>query len=206
MITLHVANVTGSMDSLLARIKSAHQRAAKTAAGLLGMDNVDVVCVVDTSKVIKEIGVGGFTPNRHLTYLYIDPDFDVSESEIYATLCHELNHARRYDGEGYGKTLFDSMIFEGLATAFEAEASGGETFFTRELNARHQTEELISQTKQEFNSTAFNYSHWFIFDDSKHLPRWAGYEIGYYLVRQYMKKTNKKASELVLEASSSFNL
>lgn len=206
MITLLIANVTGSMDGLLDRIKSAHQRATKTASDLLGIDDVDVVCVADASRAMKEIGVGGFTPNRHLVYVYINPDFDVAESEIYATLCHELNHARRYDGEGYGKTLFESMIFEGLATAFEAEASKGDSFVVHELEARSDTLRLIDQTKQEFKSTDFDYLSWFVSDNDKKLPRWTGYEIGYYLVRQYMKKTNKKASELVLETSTSFNL
>lgn len=44
------------------------------------------------------------------------------------------------------------------------------------------------------------------FDGNKEkgLPRWAGYKIGYYLVKQYLKKTKKKASELIGEASDPF--
>ncbi len=204
MINLLIANVTGSLDRLIPRIQAAHGRAVETANQLLKLDDVDIVIVDDPSSCIPEIGTGGFTPNRHLVYCHIDPSVNVSEDEIYASLCHELNHARRYDGEGYGKTLFESMIFEGLAIAFEAEVSGGQSFMTQALESRHDTQALVDQSKQQFDTADFIYYTWFINDTSGRLPRWAGYEIGYYLVRQYMKKTNKKASELVLEPAANF--
>lgn len=204
MIKLHIANITGDMDKLLTRIKSAHKKAAKTVSDKLDLNKVDVIFVADPSKVIKEVGIGGFTPNRHLVYVYIDPEFDVTEDEIYATLCHELSHARRYDGEGYGTTLFDSMIFEGIATAFEKEATKGKSFVVKEIESRSNTDKLFKYAEGEFSLKSFNYYRWFIQGDAW-IPRWAGYEIGYYVVREYMKKTHKKASELILEASSSFN-
>jgi uncharacterized protein YjaZ len=206
MITLFIANASGNMNKLLNRIESAYKKATKTVSDLLGLDMVDVICIGDASMVIPEIGVGGYTPSRHITYLYIDPDFDVSEDEIYATLCHEMYHAKRYDGEGYGRTLFDSMIFEGLATAFEDEISNNTAFMPVQLLSRKNTASLVSNIKNKLPSTDFDHFQWFIFDSSGKLPRWAGYEVGYYLVRQYMKKNNKKASELVLEASSNFSL
>lgn len=204
MINLLIANVTGSLDQLMPRIKAAHDRAVETTNQLLKLDDVDIIIVDDPSSCIPEVGTGGFTPNRHLVYCHMDPSVDVAEDEIYASLCHELNHARRYDGEGYGKTLFESMIFEGLAIAFEAEVSGGQSFMTRALESRQDTQALIDRTKQDFDTTDFIHYTWFINDMSGRLPRWAGYEIGYYLVKKYMETTGKKASELVLEPAANF--
>ena len=39
---------------------------------------------------------------------------------------------------------------------------------------------------------------------SKNIPRWAGYEMGYFIVTRYMKLTNKKASELIYENVDNF--
>lgn len=206
-MALLIANVTHSLDKQVDKIERAYKNAAATAEKLLGLGEIDVVCISDASMVIPEIGVGGYTPDRYLSYLYVDPEFDITEQEIYNTLCHELHHAKRYDGEGYGKTLFDSMIFEGLAVAFEEEVSGSQAFMPSQLASRGDTESLVQKVKRHFDATDFEHFRWFIFDKSGKLPRWAGYEVGYYLVQQYLARhPNKKASELVLEASSSFSI
>jgi uncharacterized protein YjaZ len=204
-MALFIANANHQLDTLLGKIQRAHDRAVTTAAKLLDLDELDIVCIGDATMAIPEIGVGGYTPNRYLSYIYVDPKFDIDENEIYNTLCHELHHAKRYDGEGYGKTLFDSMIFEGLAVAFEEEVSGRGAFMPSQMRSRKDTAALVSKLQNHFQDHNFEHLRWFIFDNSGELPRWAGYEMGYYLVRHYLQRhPNKKASELVLEASSSF--
>lgn len=203
-MNLYIANASSRLSAQKDRINAAYKRAITTMSGLFHLDCVDVICLPDTKMIIPEIGIGGYTPNRHLTYLYIDPDFDVSEDEIYNTLCHELYHAKRYEGEGYGKTLFDSMIFEGLAVAFEEELSGKDAFMPAQLLSRTGTALLLQKVNSDLYTESFDHFKWFIVDSANELPRWAGYELGYYLVREYIAKSNKKASELVLEASSTF--
>lgn len=199
-INLFVANASGSLSEQFKIIQSAFDRASSVAQSLIGLTDVDVICIDDSNMVIPEVGVGGYTPGRHLSYLYVDPlNKELSEQEIFNTLCHELYHAKSYDGQGYGSTLLDSMIFEGLATAFEDEVSHGNSFVVKELNARNTSEQLLQKHRDELLGEDFNHFRWFIFDETKELPRWAGYEIGYHIVKKYLKKTNKKASELVIE-------
>lgn len=204
-MALLLANANHDLDKALGKIQVAYDRAIKTAEMLLDLTNIDVVCLSDPSMVIPEIGVGGFTPNSYLSYLYINPEFKVTEDEIYNTLCHELHHAKRYKSIGYGETLLDSMIFEGLAIAFEEEVSGKDAFMPAELLARNDTKSLIAKIEDNFSDKGFEHFRWFIFDETGNLPRWAGYEVGYYLVRHYLSAhKNKKASELVHEAATSF--
>lgn len=201
-IKLHIINSAGTLDALESSIKAAYSKAIERVASELGLNTVDIVCLQDEKMVIPEIGVGGYTPNRNLVYIYVDTKKDISENELYNTLCHELHHAKRYDGPGYGKTLFDSMIFEGLATAYEAENE--HAFIPEQLMARQDTLKLIDNVKEHFTDTDFNHFKWFIYDEGNELPRWAGYEIGFYIVRNYLERTNKKASDLVTEASDIF--
>ncbi|HVX47967.1 MAG TPA: DUF2268 domain-containing putative Zn-dependent protease [Candidatus Saccharimonadales bacterium] len=203
-LNLIIANADGSLDKKQSVIKRAFASASQTAQELLQLDKVDVVCISNKVYVIPEIGIGGFTPSRHLTYLYIDPAAEINESEIFNTLCHEFHHARRYDGPGYGNTLFDSIIFEGLATAFENEVSGGKAFISSTLRKRKNTRQLINKCKPHFNDTDFDHFKWFIRDKSGELPRWSGYEMGYFIVREQLAKQNKKASDLVLESPRNF--
>lgn len=203
-MNLFITNADRSLDKHIPLIQSAFHRAAVVATNVLKLDNVDVVCLNDKTVVIPEIGIGGYTPSRHLVYLYIDPSFNIEEDEIFYTLCHEFNHARRYDGPAFGKTLFDSMIFEGLAIAFEDEISEHKAFLPTFLCKREDTITLLKKSEPSFQSTEFVYHNWFISDPNKVIPRWAGYEMGFYIVSKYITSNNKKASDLVLEGSETF--
>lgn len=198
------ANVDGSMSDVKPKIRSALKKAAATAKADLKLDNIDVICLNDKRAVIGAVGVGGQTPSRQYTFLYIDPSKAIDENEIYYTLCHEFHHARRYDRLGYDKTLFDSLISEGLAVAFEAEVSRGKGFISSTLRKRNKTKLLIEKCKAHFNDPNFSHYKWFISSKSNELPYWAGYEMGYFIVREYLTKHNKKASELVLEPPKTF--
>lgn len=204
-MALFIANARHNFNKkTVKKVNAAYVQASNVVGQLLNLKGFDVVCITDKSMVIPDIGIGGYTPNRYLTYLYIDTSIDINQKELFNTLCHELHHAKRYEGPGYGETLLDSMIFEGLAIAFEEEVSGKEAFMPSQLLARDDTENLLKRVKAHFEDKEFEYFRWFIFDDTGELPQWTGYEIGYYLVRRYLSNKNKKASEIVPEASSSF--
>lgn len=204
-MALLIANANHRLDTQLDKLQHAYERALQTAQDELKLKDIDVVCIVDKTMVIPEIGIGGYTPNKELTYLYVDPTIELDEAELYNTLCHEFHHAKRYEAMGYGATLFDSMIFEGLATAFEEEVSGKDAFMPSQLLSRKDTHKLVQKVQAHFNDTDFNHFKWFIFDATNELPRWAGYEVGYYLVREYLNaQPRKNASDLVLEPSATF--
>lgn len=203
-LQLYIINASGSLDRRSKKITNAFDKASHLCSDVLRLDKVDVICIDDPNMTIPEVGVGGYTPNRHLVYLYIDSEKIIGENEIFSTLCHEFHHAKRYDGPGYGQTLFDSMIFEGLAVAFERECAKNKGFFSKELLKRKHTELLLDKYYSKFSTSEFDYFTWFIYDKTAELPRWTGYEIGYYIVRKYLEAKNKKASELALEDSSKF--
>ena len=51
-----------------------------------------------------------------------------------------------------------------------------------------------------------NYNHfdWFFGSEKNNIPRWSGYSLGFDIVCNYLKLTNKKASELVSVDASEF--
>jgi len=204
-IKLYVANSGGALNNHLDKIGRAFQRAVSVVSVKLFLTQVDVICANDPYGTIQALGIGGYAPNRHLAYLYLDGLKELDENEIFYTLCHELHHTRRYDGPGYGQTLFDSFIFEGLATAFEEAMSEGGTYLSTLLQQRTKTPKLIKETSKYFDDKDFDHRTWFITDKTKKLPSLAGYEIGFYIVRNYLALNNQTAADLVLTPTDIFH-
>lgn len=168
----------------------------------LAVDGVDIVIAGDPSAAIPETGVGGYTPNAHTIYISLDPvrkRFRSSLSHhLPRTLAHELHHAARWRTVGYGRTLFEALITEGLAGHFELEVFGGtpnpwEVSLQPRVLAR-----FLSRARREFENPSYEHDAWFFGSLRRNIPRWAGYALGFELVRRYLvTHSEESASELV---------
>ena len=79
----------------------------------------------DLEIVIPEIGVGGYTDPRDgnvVIAIADDVQREALETWIPATVVHELHHSSRVrTGPGYGVTLGEALVSEGLADHFVSE-------------------------------------------------------------------------------------
>ena len=172
-----------------------------TVSQQLKLPNLDIVFSDNSRGVIPEIGVGGYAPTPHLIFIYINPKHPNLEKtlslEVECTLAHELHHSARSYTVGYGTTLLEALISEGLADHFEIETTG---VSPRQWSVAFSGAKLTDwneKAKLEYKNTNYNHSDWFYGSKEKGIPRWIGYSIGFNLVGEYMKKNNKKSSELV---------
>ena len=85
-------------------------------------------------------------------------------------------------GPGYGSTLLETLVSEGLALHFEAEARGTPPLYAR-IDADLQA--LWEQAQPELHAP-HDHSLWFF--GTAHRPRWAGYALGYELVLRYLQQ------------------
>lgn len=159
------------------------------------------------SKVIFENGVGGYTPDSNNIFLYFDsknPNFEKDlELKIKSTITHEFNHAIRNRYFNWEEdTLLGAMITEGLADHFDIEVNGGEPKIWNTALSTEEIEEYLETAKEEFSSRDFDYGKWFF--GSGYIPRWTGYSLGFYLVGNYLKENNKKASEVTNQKAEDF--
>ena len=117
---------------------------------------------------------------------------------MFETICHELSHSLRWEKvPEYAETLFDGMILEGLAVVLEEAAMAATQRPTTQyfLNSMQKTSieeinSMIATLKDTFDSMDYDYTRIFFTGDNT-LPRWAGYRLGYYFVKQYLEKTNR---------------
>jgi hypothetical protein len=142
---------------------------------------------------IPEIGVGGVTHRRTGDVLVSIDDAPPGglkaalETWLPAILAHELHHSSRVRmGPGYGITLAEALVTEGLADHFAAEAFPDTPLqpWDNALSADREAE--LWRKAQSVLEEPYGYNHRAWFFGSGDLPRWAGYTLGYRIAEAYL--------------------
>jgi uncharacterized protein YjaZ len=156
--------------------------------------------------VIPEIGVGGYVDRRGNVFVALDPHrADLRHALriwIPDTVAHELHHSSRIRmGPGYGVTLGQAMVSEGLADRFSYEVfphtppHPWDHALTKaqERSAWRQARPLLSERD-------YGHSEWFFGTGA--VPRWAGFTLGYELVGRYLTEHRQSPSDAVTTPAS----
>lgn len=164
--------------------------AVAAASDRLRLPPVDVTVGVDPAEAIPEVGVGGRTDVTGAVSISLDPTHDrfrrALEVWLPVMVAHELHHAVRAEtGPGYGSKVVDAMVSEGLADAFteEVHPNAPPSPWTRALG-RQATCRWWREAQRERG----HYGHAVWFFGAGRIPRWAGYTVGYRLVRSYLRE------------------
>lgn len=188
----YIANSTGELDPLIKIIDKSLDKIIPVAEEDLNANQIDIIFVSAPLLAIPEYGIGGNSPGPNHVYISFDPKSDkITQSGIEESLLHEIHHCMRWRDPGYGMTLGEALISEGLACLYEEQKTGNVPLYA-EVNVNKKTKELA---KKEINSNEYNHSDWFF--GSKEIVRWFGYSYGYQLSKAYSEKTDKSAAELV---------
>jgi uncharacterized protein YjaZ len=149
-------------------------------------------------------GFGGFPG---LVWLQIWPN-DASVRRLPAITAHELHHNVRFSFEPFHPmetTVGQYAVAEGLAEAFAAELYGEEALgpWARALTPEQLTE-MRPRFREGLEVTGFNVIRAYIFGDwsaegfgheKLGISDFAGYSVGYALVKAFMQRTGTSAAE-----------
>lgn len=175
----------------------------KVLARLPHRGRVRIKVQLDPAMVIPEVGVGGFAdPSDGTVSLWLEQPLRAgTEIWISATLAHELHHSSRIrTGPGYGSTLAEALVAEGLADHFVREVFP-ETPPLPWDNALSSKQKAESWTKaQPLLDVPGGYDHssWFL--GGSGLPRWTGYTLGYEIVAAYLGQQRRASAAVHVEA------
>ena len=160
---------------------------ATKACNHLGVSLVNVTVYPSPDFVISEIGEGGYAVSGDWFQIYIDPTRSEEElgriinTEIPLTVYHELNHVARWNSVGYGSTLPEAMVTEGLASFFAAENwKKASSPWSKYSKAEIAGLIKIFQNRDKKSDNTYDHASWFYGAGS--LPKWAGYKLGYYVI------------------------
>lgn len=208
-INLHILNSSGSLTPFAENIRRVFDQSIKKITSKIPISDVDVVVYDNPDSTISEIGIGGYVPSKNMVWISINPAFpslaQSIEKELGGTLAHELHHVLRSRGPGYGKTLFEALITEGLADHFDLEVNGGKPKPWSVALDDNQIDKLSQKAKKEFIKKKYDHNAWFFGSKAKVIPRWTGYSLGFYLIGVYLRRNPKeKASSLYSKKAGDF--
>ena len=203
-LTIEIAGSLASRDDV---IRSTIQETYDQARALLNIDPMTIRVTADASRAIAGYGIGGFAPDGFNTDIAINLSFpnldDVLVERLALTTAHELHHNARWRGPGYGTTLLQSMISEGLADHFAVETLGVPLPPWSRALSDADVERLLDRARPELDSSSFDRSGWF-FGSRADIPVWTGYTLGYRLVERFQATDGRSAAELVNTDANAF--
>lgn len=196
---LHLMNAAAKIPpGLAAELHHLLQQQLCRQAQLLNLGGVDVAVYV-SPWTLPETGVGGYAPLGHWVQVTLTPDHPSFAAcwrqEVPATLAHELHHARRWQGVGYGRTLLEVMVSEGLAQHHELRERGGVLPPYSTLPGG--LDSLWARAEPLLDREDYDHNAWFYGSAAQHLPRWAGYALGFELVQRYLASEGGDAATCV---------
>lgn len=208
-ITLHLLVGSGALKPYEKHIETVFNNAIKKITSFLPVKNVDVIIYDNPEGVVPEQGIGGYCPNANTIYISLDPSFThlktSIDNELKRTLAHELHHTLRWQDPGYGETLLDAMITEGLADHFDLEVYKDNPQPWSIALSEEELKTMLKKAEKEFNNKEYDHFAWFFGNEELGIPRWTGYTIGFELVKKYLyKNPNKKPSQLYSTSTANF--
>ena len=206
----HIANGNGDLDRNIPSINAAVRDVEKFLQAHFQIRwKIDVIFSRGLYRMaIPEDGVGGRTLTSGFIELAIGENANPPRGIIAEMLAHEAGHAVRW---GVNPQRSDSFIrnaiFEGIAICIQEEFAkkAKNTTFFLDIIRKRQNDcayylEIGRKTHEFWENTEYDYNLLFLdggkLENGKSLPRWTGYKLGYYAVKEAMQQTSKTIFEL----------
>jgi hypothetical protein len=188
--TLHWLEASGSLAQFRPELIREFEVAYGAIAQLMPLPRLDILIQRLPGETLPELGLVGRAYRSTLFSMTLDPDnpnflASLQSGALRRHVVHEVHHCLRMAGPGYGWTLGEAMVSEGLAGQFVRRVLGSEPELWERALA---PQELLSSPvdRQLLEATYYDHSEWFFGTGAR--PRWLGYTLGYQMVEAWLAK------------------
>ena len=148
-------------------------------------------------------GVMGVARYSCVFHIFLSLDF-WSPKALVDTVAHELNHTIFYyyhydDFNNY--TLLDEMIIEGLAENFREQVTGGMPTPWAVALAQEEAFDTLDSVNRLLSSKDNDIHRDILFGNDEY-KRWAGYSMGYWIVKELIHKRPDLSWEKIMKLNS----
>ena len=187
--TLHWLEASGNLEAFRADILDNFETAYRTLSAFMAPPSLDIIIERVAGQTIPEMGIMGYAHRSTLFSMTIDPDnpnFEQSlrDGALHRQIIHEVHHCMRMAGPGYGDTLGEVLVSEGLAGQFVGKLLGTKPeLWEKAVPLRRLRSTPVEQ--KTLAATDYDHSAWFY--GNGEYPRWLGYSLGYAMVGQWLE-------------------
>jgi uncharacterized protein YjaZ len=175
-------------------IKRVVGNAVERACAQLFLQDVKIHIFLDDQQTIPEWGVGGYCENADQIEIALSPGLKTEwEIHLPRTIAHEWHHLARWRGPGYGTTLPEVIISEGLAQHFEIDCFPGPPSFFSTVLSDKQRSEILAAFIREFQISNYDHARWFF--GKGEFPFQAGYDLSFNLIGEYLLNQGTTAAK-----------
>lgn len=138
-------------------------------------------------RVIPEIGMAGYCSGAThflLTFDSTNPQFapSLTDGTLRRQVVHEVHHCLRNAGPGYGQSLGEALVSEGLAGQFVNRLYGTPPEPWEKAVAPREAWRFLPDDKT-LSWPMYDHNAWFF--GTGEYPRWLGYTLGYLLAGRW---------------------
>ncbi len=185
---IHWLDARGAVAPYGAAVEAAIADVRRRAAPVVTLPPLDLVVAAVPGRGIREIGHVGHSFYPGAIFLTLDPKnpllADNLGEPLARMIAHELHHALRWETVGYGTTLGEALVSEGLAGHFVAQLfTSPPEPWERALDATALAA-AAAEARAVLEAPRYDHNAWF-FGTGRH-PRWAGYALGYAVVGAWL--------------------
>lgn len=187
---LHWLEAAGDLESHRAVIVDEVEAAYRSLAGFLAPPRLDILVQRLADETIPELGMVGHAYRDSLFAMTLDPgnsNFESSlrDGALRRQIIHEVHHCMRMAGPGYGWTLGEALVSEGLAGRFVGRLLGTDP---EPWERAVSWDELRGASVAPGVLAASDYDHAAWFHGRGPYPRWFGYSLGYGMVGAWLEE------------------
>ncbi|MFV0382931.1 DUF2268 domain-containing putative Zn-dependent protease [Paracoccus sp. (in: a-proteobacteria)] len=180
---IHLLNARHALTRVLPEIRATAREAVAVVSGLTDLPRFDLVVRGQRGGGIPEWGVGGQAPGAGVIDVTLNPD-RFSAPLLLRTLVHEMHHLIRYEGPGYGKSLGEALVSEGLAGHFVLHVLGGKP---DPWDATTPAQGVTRRAMNEWSRLDYDHAEWFFGKGG--LRKYTGYGLGHRLVAGHLAQS-----------------
>lgn len=195
---LHLLNARNALTGTMAELRATAREAVALTAQHVDVPRFDLL-VRAGDAVIPDWGMTGYAPGPGVIEITLTPE-KFSSDHLRRTLVHELHHLVRWEGPGYGRSLGEAMVSEGLAGHFVLQVLGG---VSDPWDATRPGTGTLRQASLLWARRDFGFDEWFL--GRGKMRKWTGYGIAHRLVAEHLTQAPEQdAASLAWASADSF--
>jgi len=177
---IHFLNARHALTADMAEIRACARKAVAQVGAIVELPRFDLMIRGEPGGGIPDWGVGGRAPAPGVIEVTVSPG-RFAPRHLMRVLVHEMHHMVRWEGPGYGRSLGEALVSEGLAGHFVQQVLGGEP---DPWDATRPGAGTLRQAGHMWARREFDFAEWFL--GRGKIRKWSGYGIGHRLIAEYL--------------------